>query len=104
MAKGKGGKGGFIRSLFADASLLFWRIFSGVVLTLTLFILGKSIFTAARSHIEILRLNRQKQEYLQQIAADSAIIEQLKYKEYLEKYAREKYNMQRKNERVYIIE
>lgn len=104
MAKGKGGKGGFIRSLFTDASLLFWRIFFGVVLTLTLFILGKSLLTAVRSHIEIYRLNRQKREYMQQITADSTIIEQLKYEEYLEKYAREKYNMQRQNERVYIIE
>ena len=104
MAKRKGGKGGIFRSLFSDASLLLWRILFGVVVTLTLFILSKSLFSAIGSHIEIHRLKKQQVQYLQQIAADSTIIERLKYDDYLESYARERYNMQRTNERVYIIE
>ena len=38
-----------------------------------------------------------------EIAADSTEIENMKNPEYLERYAREKFHMQRENETVYLI-
>ena len=99
-----GKKGGFFKNLFADASLLFWRIFTVVISLLTLFIIAQSAWSIIKSKRHLRQLEKQKSELLQTIAADSILIEQLKMDEYLEKYARERYKMQRKNERIYIIE
>jgi cell division protein FtsB len=96
--------GGIIGKLFEDASLLFWRALTIVVTVLTLFIIGKSVISIVKSKRHINRLERQKSDYLQKIAADSTMLEQLKSDEFLEKFARERYNMQRKDERIYIIE
>ena len=96
--------GGVIGKLFEDASLLFWRALTIVVTILTLFIIGKSVISIVKSKRHINRLERQKSEYLQKIAADSTMLEQLKSDEFLEKFARERYNIHRKHERIYIIE
>lgn len=95
---------GLMSRLFTDASLLFWRVLTFVVSILTLFIIGGSVISIIKSQRHINRLNREKNIYLERISADSTLVEQLKDDEYLEKYARERYNMQRKDERVYIIE
>ena len=96
--------GGVIGKLFEDASLLFWRALTIVVTVLTLFIIGKSVISIVKSKRHINRLERQKSDYLQKIAADSTMLEQLKSDEFLEKFSLERYNMQRKDERIYIIE
>ncbi len=49
-------------------------------------------------------LKAQIKEYQQSIERDSLIIEQIKSDEGLEKYARENYYMQRRGEKIYIIE
>ena len=90
--------------MFEDASLLFWRILTIVVSVLTLFIIGRSVISIIRSQHHINILERERTEYLNRIAEDSIMLNNLKDDQYLEKYARERYNMQRKNERVYIIE
>lgn len=97
-------KGNFFKNMFADASLLFWRILTIVVSLLTLFIIAQSAWSIIKSKRHIRQLERRKTELLNTISADSITIKQLKMDEYLEKYARERYNMQRKNERIYIIE
>ena len=96
--------GGVIGKLFEDASLLFWRALTIVVSVLTLFIIAGSVFSIIKSKRHINRLERQKREYLDKIAADSIMLRELQSDEYLEKFARERYNMQRPNERIYIIE
>lgn len=96
--------GGFIGKLFEDVSLFFWRTLTIVVSILTLFIIGKSVISITKSKRHINRLERQKSGYLQKIAVDSTMLEQLKSDEFLEKFARERYNMQRSDERIYIIE
>ena len=53
---------------------------------------------------QINALNREKARHEQKIARDSALLEQLRYDDYLEEYAREHYHMQRRDERVYLIE
>lgn len=102
MAKGK--KWGFLGSLLSDASLLFWRIITIVISALTLFIIVQSAWSIIRSKREINRLNRLQELYQRQINADSALLNRLQYDEYLEQYARERYNMQRPNEQVYKLE
>lgn len=102
MAKGK--KWGFLGSLLSDASLLFWRIITIVISALTLFIIVQSAWSIIRSKREINRLNRLQEQYQRQIDADSAQLNRLRYDEYLEQYARERYNMQRPNEQVYKLE
>ena len=95
---------GAIGKLFEDASLLFWRILTIVVSVLTLFIIGRSVISIIRSQHHINILEREQREYLNRIAEDSIMLNNLKDDQYLEKFARERYNMQRKDERVYIIE
>lgn len=102
MAKGK--KWGFLGSLLSDASLLFWRIITIVISALTLFIIVQSAWSIIRSKREINRLNRLQEQYQRQIDADSTLLNRLQYDEYLEQYARERYNMQRPNEQVYKLE
>ena len=102
---GKSGKiGGFFGKLFADVSLFFWRALTIVVSIITLFIIGRSVVSIIKSKHHINQLEKQKRVYLDRIAEDSIVLEQLKDDEYLEKFARERYNMQRKDERIYVIE
>ena len=95
---------GAVGKLFEDASLLFWRILTIVVSVLTLFIIGRSVISIIHSQHHINILEREQREYLNRIAEDSIMLNNLKDDQYLEKFARERYNMQRKDERVYIIE
>lgn len=103
MAKKRGKIFTAISNMFQDATTMFWRILTIVISVFTLFIIGRSVVSIVKSRVEVHRLERQKAKHLESIAADSALIEQLKYDEYLEKFAREKFNMQRKGERVFII-
>ena len=95
---------GIVGKLFADVSLFFWRALTIVVSVVTLFIIGKSVLSIIKSQRHINRLERQQRELVEQITADSIFIKQLEKNEYLEKFARERYNMHRPNERIYIIE
>ena len=52
---------------------------------------------------QINALTREQSYYSEKIAQDSALLERLKYDDYLEEYARENYHMQGRNEHVYII-
>ena len=101
MAKGK--KFGFLSKLVPDASLLFWRIITIVISIITLFIIVQSAWSIILSKREINRLTRLQKSYQEQIAADSTLLHRLQHNEYLEQYARERYNMQRTNEQVYKI-
>ncbi len=49
-------------------------------------------------------LNQEAKIYQQQIEKDSLLLEDIKYDEGLERYARENYFMQRRGERVFILE
>lgn len=53
---------------------------------------------------QINALLREELFYRERIAQDSALVEQLRYDDYLEEYARENYHMQRRDEHVYIVE
>ncbi len=53
---------------------------------------------------EIKKLNNEKDYYKKEINQDKELINKLKDKEELEKFAREEYKMKKENEEIYIIE
>ena len=80
------------------------------IITIILFLLLLTFFDKnnfidrfkLKEHIR--ELETQRDYYLQKIAEDSAIIEQLKSDECLEKYAREHYMMKREGEEIFLLE
>lgn len=75
-----------------------------VAFLLLLFIFDKNNLVA-RWHLnnEIKELKTQKEYYINKIAEDSLTLENLKRDDFLEKFARERYLMKRKNETIYIV-
>lgn len=103
MAKRKGKISVFIRNFFQDTSTLFWRVLTVVISLFTLFVIASSLWSIICSRIDIARLEKIKMQYQQSISADSLLLEKLKYDEHLETFARERFGMQRKEEKVFII-
>ena len=81
----------------------FWLALTAAILILTFFVVGRNFLHAVRLNRQINRLEREAEMYRARIAEDSLLIEQLRYDDYLEQYAREHYNMQKPGEKVYII-
>ncbi len=69
-----------------------------------LFTIGRNLIHALVIRSDISTLESQAEAYRNQIKRDSTLLEELKFDDKLEKYAREQYRMQRRGERVYIIE
>lgn len=84
--------------------LRLWMIIGGVIVLVTGYVIVRNVIVIADYRIKISQLQREKSRYQQSITADSLLIEQLKYDDYLEKYARERYRMHRPDEQVFIIE
>lgn len=80
-----------------------WMAVTGVIVVITALIAGRNLLHAVRTKRDIRALEREKAQYLETIAADSALVEQLKYDDDLEEYARERFKMQRRDEQVYIV-
>ena len=81
-----------------------WRIILASAIILGIILIGRPLISLIRTRIEIRQLNREKAIYEASIRRDSLLIENLKNDEFLERYAREKYFMQGKNEQVFIVE
>lgn len=81
----------------------FWISATVVILVFTAFVVGRNAVHAVKIKRQINALTREKAYYAEKIAQDSTLLEQLKYDDYLEQYARENYRMQRRDEHVYII-
>lgn len=81
-----------------------WKIVAAVIIVVTGYVIIRNVFVIADYRFKISRLQREKADYKAAIAADSLLIEQLKYDDYLEKYARERYRMHRTDEQVFITE
>ncbi len=80
-----------------------WLLLTVVIGGAMVINIGRSVIRSIHITREINLLEHEAREYRQRIAADSALIEMLKYDDFLEKYAREKHNMQHPKEDVYII-
>lgn len=81
-----------------------WRIILIGAAILGIIVIGRPLFSFVKTSIEISQLNKEKAIYEASIRKDSLLIENLKNDEFLERYAREKYFMQGKNEQVFIVE
>ena len=82
----------------------FWRIVTWSAILLGAILIGRPLFSLIKTRREIRQLNREKAIYEASIRRDSMLIKNLKNDEFLERYAREKYFMQGKNEQVFIVE
>lgn len=82
----------------------FWIAATAIIVVLTLFVVGRNALHAVKIKGQINALLREELFYRERIAQDSALVEQLRYDDYLEEYARENYHMQRHDEHVYIVE
>lgn len=82
----------------------FWIAATAIIVVFTLFVVGRNALHAVKIKGQINALLREELFYRERIAQDSALVEQLRYDDYLEEYARENYHMQRRDEHVYIVE
>lgn len=82
----------------------FWIAATAIIVVLTLFVVWRNALHAVKIKGQINALLREELFYRERIAQDSALVEQLRYDDYLEEYARENYHMQRRDEHVYIVE
>lgn len=82
----------------------FWIAVTLGVVIFTGYIVIRNLSHAYDMWREIGRLEDERDLLLEHIAADSTLIERLKYDEYLEEYARNKFHMQQAGEEVFILE
>lgn len=82
----------------------FWIVLTAIIVVFSVFVIGRNALHAVKIKRQINALERERSFYVEKIAQDSSLLEQLRYDDYLEEYAREHYHMQRRNEHVYILE
>ncbi len=81
-----------------------WFCVTAVIFIYTAALTARNLITFIKTEHRIGKLEEQRDHFLNRIHEDSTMLEQLKYDEYLEQYARERYHMQRANEYIYIVE
>ena len=81
----------------------FWIVTTAIIVLFTLIFVGKNVLRAIRIKREVVQLEQEADYFKGRITSDSTLGERLKYDDYLEEYAREKYGMQRPNEDVYQL-
>ena len=81
-----------------------WLGATAVIFIYTAGVTVRNLVIIVRVNSRIARLEKQYDLYRGRIDQDSTLLEQLKYDEYLEQFAREKFHMQRANENIYIVE
>ncbi len=82
----------------------FWIVLTAVIVVFSVFVIGRNTLHAVKIKRQINALERERTYYVDKIAQDSTLLEQLRFDDYLEEYAREHYHMQRRDEHVYILE
>lgn len=82
----------------------FWIVTTIIILVFTVFVVGRNLLHSVKIRRQIGVLEDEMELYKEKIARDSALIERLKFDDYLEEYARENYHMQRRGEQIYIME
>ncbi len=81
-----------------------WQVAIAVIIIYTAVLTVRNLFTVFTVKHRMSQLAEQKEAFQARITEDSTMLEHLKYDEYLEQYARERFHMQRPNEYIYIIE
>lgn len=82
----------------------FWIVLTAVIVVFSVFVIGRNALHAVKIKRQINAMEREREFYVDKIKQDSALLNRLRYDDYLEEYAREHYHMQRRNEHVYILE
>ncbi len=77
---------------------------TAMIMLFMLFVIGRNMIHALSIRGDISALEYEAEFYRDHIQSDSTLLEELKFDDKLEKYAREHYRMQRRGERVYVIE
>ena len=77
---------------------------TAVIFIYTAVLTVRNLITTIKTRHRISHLEEQRDHYRARITEDSTMLERLKYDEFLEKYARERFHMQRPNEYIYIME
>lgn len=81
-----------------------WKIALAVIIIYTAVLTVRNLITVVTVKHRMWRLEDHKEAFQARITEDSTMLEHLKYDEYLEQYARERFHMQRPNEFIYIVE
>ena len=81
-----------------------WLGLTAVIFIYTAVVIVRNLVVIVRVNSRISNLEEQYDLYRSRVDQDSTLLEQLKYDEYLEQYARERYHMQRPDEYIYIVE
>jgi len=81
-----------------------WLGLTAVIFIYTAVVIVRNLIVIVRVNSRISNLEEQYDLYRSRVDQDSTLLEQLKYDEYLEQFAREKFHMQRADEHIYIIE
>lgn len=82
----------------------FWVVITCIIVVFTIFIVGRNLLHAIEIRKDIAILEQERAIYCARIEQDSTLLEELKYDDNLEQFARERYRMQRRGEKVYIVE
>mgnify|MGYP003313570485 CR=1 FL=1 len=86
-----------------ELSRRFWWIATGIIVLFMLVFVGQNLLHVWELKRDIARLEAEEQHYLERIARDSSLVEQLRHDDYLEEFAREQFQMQRADEEVFIM-
>ena len=81
-----------------------WLGLTAVIFIYTAVVIVRNLIVIVRVNSRISHLEEQYDLYRSRVDQDSTLLEQLKYDEYLEQFAREKFHMQRADEHIYIVE
>ena len=81
-----------------------WLGLTAVIFIYTAVVIVRNLVVIVRVNSRISNLEEQYDLYRSRVDHDSTLLEQLKYDEYLEQFAREKFHMQRADEHIYIVE
>ena len=81
----------------------FWVVITCIIVVFTIFIVGRNLLHAIEIRKDIAILEQERAIYRARIEQDSTLLEELKYDDNLEQFARERYRMQRRGEKVYIV-
>ena len=80
-----------------------YKVLAILVVALVLVLFGRDIVESIRLRVQIRELERRKAYYQNRIEEDSTLLENLRDRDFLERYAREKYLMRAEGEEIYII-
>ena len=82
----------------------YWIVVTALIVLFSIVVVGRNAVHAVKIKRQIGALHREMALYRERIARDSLLLEQLRYDDYLEEFARERFRMQRRDEQVFLLE